>query len=361
MKKIFFRVPVKKTAMPVLFAFILLLPLPARSEIRAGSFEMTPFAGYNFFENDQNLTDRFVSGGRLGYNFTKHFGIELSGEFIRSEVDDRARTDITEGQFGSPMDRVDITSYNIDAVYHFMPDGNFNPYIIAGAGGTRYSPSISTKDMTNIDFGLGLKAWLTDNIALRLDFRDYMVTEIFQESYHNLQVTLGLVFAFGSKAKHEAKSEPKAEVPIIILASEPKAEEKVVAVVSEPKAEVPAVILVFEDLHFDFDKSILTEEAQAILKKSIRILKDNPEIALCIAGYSSASGTEEYNRKLSERRAYAVYDYLTKEGLIEPEKLTTIGYGEMRPAMYEPIPENIYSTEAKANMRVLFEVILNKR
>ena len=365
MKKIFFRVPVKKITMPVLLALVFLFPLSARSEIRAGSFEMTPFAGYNFFENDQNLTDRFVSGGRLGYNFTKHFGIELSGEFIRSEVDDRARTDITEGQFGSPMDRVDITSYNIDAVYHFMPDGNFNPYIIAGAGGTRYSPSISTKDMTNIDFGLGLKAWLTDNIALRLDFRDYMVTEIFQESYHNLQVTLGLVFAFGGKAKHEpkheAKSEPKAEVPIIILASEPKSEEKVVAVVSEPKAEVPAVILVFEDLHFDFDKSILTEEAQAILKKSIRILKDNPEIALCIAGYSSASGTEEYNRKLSERRAYAVCDYLTQEGLVEPEKLTAIGYGEMRPAMYEAIPENIYSKEAKANMRVLFEVILNKR
>jgi len=61
---------------------------------------------------------------------------------------------------------------------------------------------------------------------------------------------------------------------------------------------------------------------------------------------------------LSERRAKAVYDYLTKEGLVPPEKLTTIGFGEMRPAMYEPIPENIYSTQAKANMRVLFEVIV---
>jgi len=35
-----------------------------------------------------------------------------------------------------------------------------------------------------------------------------------------------------------------------------------------------------------------------------------------------------------------------------------IGYGEMRPATYEPIPENIYSEAAKSNIRVLFEVIV---
>jgi outer membrane protein OmpA-like peptidoglycan-associated protein len=87
-------------------------------------------------------------------------------------------------------------------------------------------------------------------------------------------------------------------------------------------------------------------------------LKDNPGTNVRVAGYSSASGTEEYNQKLSERRAKTVEDYLIKEGGITPERLTKIGYGETRPATYEPIPSDINSKAAKSNMRVLFEVIV---
>jgi len=57
-------------AVLVAAAFVFLLPLSARSEIKAGSFEVNPFVGYNFFENDQNLKDRPIFGLRLGYNFT---------------------------------------------------------------------------------------------------------------------------------------------------------------------------------------------------------------------------------------------------------------------------------------------------
>jgi len=95
-----------------------------------------------------------------------------------------------------------------------------------------------------------------------------------------------------------------------------------------------------------------------ILKRNIQVLKDNPKVKVRIAGYTSARGTEDYNQRLSERRADAVRDYLTKEGVIAPDRLSTIGYGKTRPAMYEALPENIYSEAAKANMRVLFEIIV---
>src|SRR5450759_318856 len=101
-------------------AFVFLLPLSARSEIRAGSFEVGPFAGYNFFENSQNLENRPVVGLRLGYNFTRHFGIEGAGEFIKSRVDDKATMWTQEGQFTSPIEGVDLTFYHLDIVYHFM-------------------------------------------------------------------------------------------------------------------------------------------------------------------------------------------------------------------------------------------------
>jgi OOP family OmpA-OmpF porin len=362
-------------------AFVLLLPLSARSEIKAGSFEVGPFGGYNFFENSQNLKNRPVFGGRVGYNFTRHFGIEVAGEFINSRVDDRARTGAKEGQFRSPMDKVDLTFYHIDAVYHFMPDGKFNPFVLAGFGGAHYSQKISTKDMAAFNVGVGAKYWLTDNIALRVDLRDYMVTEIIQETYHNVGATFGITFAFGGKAKParaevakyeakpepakpepepvtEAKPEPKAEEPVVIIVSEPKAEEKVIVLASEPKIEEKVIVLAFEDIHFDFDKSTLTKEAQVILKRNIQILKENPKAKVRIAGYTSASGTEEYNQKLSERRAKAVKDYLVEEGIITPDRLSEIGYGETRPAMYEAAPKDLYSNAAKANMRVLFEIIM---
>ena len=141
----------------------------------------------------------------------------------------------------------------------------------------------------------------------------------------------------------------------------PRVEEKVIILASKPMAIAPEakiVILAFEDINFDFDKSTLTPEAQTILKRNIQVLKYNPETKVRIAGYTSAKGTEAYNQKLSERRANAVRDYLIDEGILAPDRLSIIGYGKTRPAMYEAAPENIYSEAAKANMRVLFEIIV---
>jgi outer membrane protein OmpA-like peptidoglycan-associated protein len=164
-----------------------------------------------------------------------------------------------------------------------------------------------------------------------------------------------------------AKSQEPA-VPAVIVTAQPVAEERVVAVVQETKPETvvavvmetkpeeKVIILAFEDIHFDFDKSTLKPEAQAILTRSIQMLKDNPNSKVRVAGYASASGTGEYNQKLSERRATAVQEYLVNEGVIGRDRLSTIGYGETNPAMYEASPKDIYSVAAKANMRVLFEI-----
>jgi len=164
-----------------------------------------------------------------------------------------------------------------------------------------------------------------------------------------------------AKANALCPQKPMAEAtpvvaPVVILASEPAVTEKVVAVVAEKKATV--VVLAFEDVHFGFDKSALTPEAKEILKRDIRHLKENPNAKIRVAGYTSASGTTEYNQKLSERRAKAVQDYLIDEGVITPDRLSTIGYGETRPEVYEASPKEIYSDAAKANMRVLFEIIV---
>lgn len=151
-------------------------------------------------------------------------------------------------------------------------------------------------------------------------------------------------------------SQATVQEKVVIVASEHRAEEKVVAVASEPAEKV--VVLAFEDIHFDFDKSTLKPEAQTILKRNIQVLKENPKAHVRIAGYTSASGTDAYNQKLSERRADSVKGYLSNEGLISSDRLSMIGYGEKSPAMYEGAPKDLYSVAAKANMRVLFEIVV---
>lgn len=331
--------------------------------IKEHSVEVSPFLGYHFFENKQNLSNCPVYGGRIGFNFTKHFGIEGAVEFINSSVDDKSRTGIKEGQYRSPMDQVDLTFYNLNAVFHFMPDSKLTPFIVAGLGGVRYSPKISNQDMSTFDLGIGMKYWMAEHIALRLDLRDNLVTEVFpfEQSYHNIHASAGIVFAFGGKSKCEPASAweyaPEDLEKVILLMSEvpePQIEEKVKVVASEPKI----VVLAFEDVHFDLDQSTLTEEAKTILERSVKILKNNPKSKVRIAGYTSASGTDEYNQGLSEKRAKAVEKYLIDEGIIMQDRLSTIGYGETQPAEHEVAPKNLYSKEAKANMRVLFEVIV---
>jgi OOP family OmpA-OmpF porin len=130
---------------------------------------------------------------------------------------------------------------------------------------------------------------------------------------------------------------------------------KLMVLVLDPKDDEK--VLVFGDTHFDFDQFVLTQQAKTLLDKDVQVLKENPETDVRMAGYTSAQGTEDSNQKLSENRANAVKDYLIEKG-IAPGRITTIGYGRTRPAVYEVTPGDINTKEAKANMRVLFEVVV---
>ena len=126
-------------------------------------------------------------------------------------------------------------------------------------------------------------------------------------------------------------------------------------VVMDPKMDEKVVV--FGDTHFDFAESSLSLVAKMELDKDVQSLKENSNINVRMAGYTSATGTEEVNQKLSEQRANAVRDYLIEKG-IAPERITVIGYGRTKPAVYEVKPGDITSNEAMANMRVLFEVVV---
>lgn len=88
--------------------------------------------------------------------------------------------------------------------------------------------------------------------------------------------------------------------------------------------------VVFEDVHFDFDRYSLRPEATRALDEAIRAMQENAGLRLEIEGHTCNIGTAEYNLALGERRATAVREYLASRG-IGADRLRTVSYGEERP------------------------------
>ena len=169
-----------------------------------------------------------------------------------------------------------------------------------------------------------------------------------QTNYLTLVAILGaivvilLIMMFRPGPVTELSEKSISDLKVMMLVLDQKADEEVVA---------------FGDTHFDYNKSTLTDGARKLLDKEVLVLKENPKIKVRMAGYTSAEGTKDDNQKLSEIRANAVRNYLIEKG-VAADRITTIGYGRTKPALYEVSPGNSNSKEARANMRVLFEIVV---
>ena len=94
------------------------------------------------------------------------------------------------------------------------------------------------------------------------------------------------------------------------------------------KLDVPAFMT--ERIFFDFDKSALKLESQALLKKKADWLKANPAAKLLIEGNTDERGTAEYNLALGERRAVSAQSYLVALG-IPASRVKVVSYGKEFP------------------------------
>jgi len=85
--------------------------------------------------------------------------------------------------------------------------------------------------------------------------------------------------------------------------------------------------LVLRGVHFDFNKANIRPGDAAILDEAAEILKSHPDVTIYVDGYCDAIGSEEYNLKLSQRRADAVGRYLEEQGIPE-SRLIPRGFGK---------------------------------
>jgi outer membrane protein OmpA-like peptidoglycan-associated protein len=126
--------------------------------------------------------------------------------------------------------------------------------------------------------------------------------------------------------------------------------EPVVMNIQLDRAEAGSVS-VLKNIFFDTDRYDLKEKSRTELHKIIRFLQDNPEIRVEISGHTDNVGSDPYNRQLSERRAQAVFAYLSDNG-VDPARLQTKGYGADR-----PVADNSTEEGRQLNRRIEFRIL----
>ncbi len=96
-------------------------------------------------------------------------------------------------------------------------------------------------------------------------------------------------------------------------------------------AKVPEKPLLIPNINFEFGSAKLTPESKAVLDTSIvKLLHQNPLLIIELATHTDSKGADDYNLKLSQKRADAVLQYLIEKGIVK-ERMTAKGYGESQP------------------------------
>lgn len=302
----------------VLFSiiFVFIFCMANYAELKNGGLYVDPFTGIYEFDKSQKLNIRSYYGVRLGFDITKNISLEGMVGYVPTESE----------QNRVQNSNVRFYNYGLSALYNFELTKRWIPYVVMGASSSSmYNPDngISEYHCYVINYGVGIRYFANDHIAIRTEFREnnFWRNDDFKR---NQEYTIGITYYFGSKIKDVNK--PDCETKIISL--------------------IPLV-----STHFKFDSTEITEHGEWVLDENVETLKKNPNVTITINGYASPDGDFNYNQKLSERRASSVKDYMVSHG-ITSDRLIPVGKGIVK---FEK-EINRDSREARNSRRVTFEV-----
>jgi outer membrane protein OmpA-like peptidoglycan-associated protein len=114
----------------------------------------------------------------------------------------------------------------------------------------------------------------------------------------------------------------------------------------ETQETARGLIVNINDVLFDFDKYTLKPGAREKMAKVSGILLAYPGLKIQVEGHTDSVGTDEYNQKLSEQRAYSVRDYLVQQG-VPAAGISAVGLGKA-----DPVATNDTAAGRQQNRRV---------
>lgn len=190
---------------------VALINVPAQAQVEARSQELSAYAGQLFGDDltdreisgqTPELDDDFTYGFRYAYHLTNAFSLEAAvGETLTSATN----------LAGGDVD-LDLSTLDLDAVWHFTPGNRVVPYVLAGVGyakarlddpivGTVNGQAVTLDDDDGftLNAGAGAKYYVTDRVLIRLEARyRYLdgVLDRYGDSLNTVETTLGVGWQF---------------------------------------------------------------------------------------------------------------------------------------------------------------------
>ena len=319
---------------------------------------LTGSTGFNIQDNDRGTRNApFVALG-LGKFVSPNWSIDGELNYQNPHVD--ANQDLNWSQYG----------FSLDARRHFIAEGrNWNPYALMGLGfqraeeefdafpnpnspGQREDGNLAAKVGVGLQGDLG-RVGIRTELAYRADFDDTSVAAPSEDWFGDVLASVGIVIPLG----------PEPTAPVApncadldddgdgVNNCDDKCPGSQAGQTIGPDGCPVPVSIDLKGVNFDFDKSTLRPDAVSILNEAIEILKRYPELKVEVAGHTDSIGTDAYNQGLSERRARAVYDYLTSNGVDASRLAGPNGYGESRPIAPNTNEDGSDNPEGRARNR----------
>lgn len=238
------------------------------------------------------------------------------------------------------MDNIEAGIYTIEVIKE-----NYFPYT--------YLVEVKAKEVKNIEVSLSKKGIFGIITGQILDYKDrkplkgeieikeanIKITNDSLTGIYKLELPAGTYTAIVTSEGYISQTAP-------IIIEKEKGQEKNFYLVKK------GMMITLRGIYFEFNKATIKPESYPILDSAAQILKDNPRIIVEIQGHTDNIGSEEYNKKLSLRRAQAVVNYFVQKHGIDIKRLRPVGYGEEK-----PIADNSTEEGRALNRRVEFVII----
>lgn len=237
------------------------------------------------------------------------------------------------------------TVYGLDAKLG-IDAGKWLPYAKIGYAQTDGNGTAGAVGGSDFHLGVGVEYKFAPNWSVGGEFTSGR-GKTGATSLHNNNLTLGINYYFGgTPAPAPVAAAPTPEpTPAPVAKAAPKETWKTLL------EEKPVTI---EGANFDFDSAKIRPAAESKLAEVVEFAGTYGNAQLEVSGHTDSIGKEDYNQKLSEKRAEAVSKYLVGKG-VAADRIVTKGYGESR-----PVADNKTRAGRAQNRRVEIRSVLKE-
>ena len=345
------------------------IAMPALAEDQQ-SISLTPFAGYQLFDDKRDLDESATYGIGIEYRFLPNWAVEA----VYSRADADRKYVGGESKF---------EEIRVDGTYYFAgPDAALNPYLSAGVGHAdfgiddtaSYAHAGTDHDETRVNIGGGVRYHISDMVSVRGDLREFHGVD---ESTFDTLASVGLSLSF-----HRATSDPQpadadgdgvadandqcpgtpAGVEVnsrgceldndndgVVNSKDECPNPTMGAEVNEQGCEgvTETVETINLRIQFPLNSAEIGNTYDAEIRAVAEHMEEHPETVAEIAGHTDSLGAADYNEQLSQRRAQSVADRLVNVHGVEADRVSAVGYGEA-----EPVASNETDAGRAQNRRV---------